>query len=114
MRDDERAALEEIHRRRAEGAEVVCVIRSHSDPQSPSEILVLDHVSPEFLRELAAEANSPTLQQRLPRPAETQATSGRLPEASDTAGGDPSYSMPAAPLRPISEPRWLDPAQTGR
>jgi hypothetical protein len=54
---EERAALAQIRRRRAEGAEVVCVIRSLSDPTAPSEILVLDRVSPAFLEQLAAEAN---------------------------------------------------------
>lgn len=52
MRDDERAALEEIQRRRAEGAEVVCVIRSRNNPQSPSEIIVIEKATPAFLQSL--------------------------------------------------------------
>lgn len=39
----------------AEHAEVVCVIRSLSDPNAKSEVVVLDRVSPEFVRQLAAE-----------------------------------------------------------
>jgi hypothetical protein len=52
---DERAALDEIRRRKAAGAEVICVIRSRSNPQAESEILVLEHASPQFLQQLAAE-----------------------------------------------------------
>lgn len=56
LSDGERAALEEIHRRRQDGAEVICVIRSRSDPRAPSEVIVLDKVSPAFLEQLVAEA----------------------------------------------------------
>ena len=55
----EQATLEEIRRRKSEGAEVVCVIRSRSNPQAPSEIIVLDNVSPAFLEQLAARARAP-------------------------------------------------------
>jgi len=55
----EQATLEEIRRRKSEGAEVVCVIRSRSNPQAPSEIIVLDNVSPAFLEQLAAETRAP-------------------------------------------------------
>ena len=49
------AALEEIHRRKAEGAEVICIVRSRSNPQAPSEVFVFDQVSPEFLARLMGE-----------------------------------------------------------
>lgn len=52
---EERDALAEIHRRRNEGAEVICVIRS-SDPQTRSEIIVLENASDDFLKQLADEA----------------------------------------------------------
>lgn len=52
---DEQAALEEIQRRRVEGAELICIIRSRTDPQARSEVLVLDKVSPGFLKQLTAE-----------------------------------------------------------
>jgi len=48
------AALEEIRRRQAEGAEVICIIRSPNDPTGKSEILRLERASPAFLRELNA------------------------------------------------------------
>lgn len=50
----ERAALDAIHKH-AEGAEVICVIRPLADPRAKSEIIVLDHASPAFLEQLAAE-----------------------------------------------------------
>jgi len=56
---EELAALEEIRERREQGAEVICVVRSRSDPHAPSEIIVLDRVSPAFLEQLAAQSRSP-------------------------------------------------------
>jgi len=51
---DEQAVLNELHAR-SEGAEVICVIRSHTDPRAKSEIVVLDRASPAFLEQLASE-----------------------------------------------------------
>jgi hypothetical protein len=51
---DEQAVLNELHVR-SEGAEVICVIRSHTDPRAKSEIVVLDRASPAFLEQLASE-----------------------------------------------------------
>jgi S1-C subfamily serine protease len=47
----EQAALEEIMRRAAD-SEVVCIIRP-KDPAGKSEVITLDHVSPEFVKALA-------------------------------------------------------------
>lgn len=52
----ERAALEEIGRRIKEGAEVVCIIRSREAPAAKSEVIMLDHASPEFVRLLSVDA----------------------------------------------------------
>jgi thiol-disulfide isomerase/thioredoxin len=52
----EQAAMDEIRRRLKEGAEVVCVIRSRRDPQSKSEVIMLDKASPAFIQQLAAES----------------------------------------------------------
>ena len=46
---EERTALEEIERRRSDDAEVICVIRSRSNPKAPSEIIVIDKASPALL-----------------------------------------------------------------
>ncbi len=54
---EEVAALEEIRRRKAEGAEVICIIRAPNDPTGKSEILRLDKASPAFLEQLASEAS---------------------------------------------------------
>jgi thiol-disulfide isomerase/thioredoxin len=54
---EETAALEAIRRRKAEGAEVICIIRSPNDPTGKSEILRLDRASNAFLQQLAAEAS---------------------------------------------------------
>jgi len=54
----EQAALDEICRRLDDGAEVICVIRSRHDPNAKSEIIMLDKVSPSFLRRLSPEAGA--------------------------------------------------------
>lgn len=51
----EQAALDEIRRNLREGSEVVVVVRPRDNPNGHSEVIVLDHVSPEFLKRLAAE-----------------------------------------------------------
>lgn len=50
----EAAALAEL-RRRGAGAEVICIVRSLSDPRAKSEIIVLDRASPAFLEQLSSE-----------------------------------------------------------
>jgi thiol-disulfide isomerase/thioredoxin len=54
----EQAALDEIRRHLKDGAEVVCVIRPRNNPQARSEVIMIDKASPEFLRQLTAEARS--------------------------------------------------------
>ncbi len=54
----EAATLEKVRRRLSEGAEVMCVIRSRTNPRAESEVIVLDQVSPEFFRQLAGESRS--------------------------------------------------------
>ena len=64
LNPSEQAAMDEIHRRLKEDAEVICVIRSRHNPQAKSEVIMLDKASPELLQQLAAEAQS--LQGRQP------------------------------------------------
>jgi hypothetical protein len=64
----EQAALEEIRRLRKEGADIVLVIRPRDNPNAKSEVLMLDHASPEFVRMVTSDA----------RP-----TSGRFPTSLD-------------------------------
>jgi len=125
LRTEEVAALEEIRRRMGEGAEVICVIRSLSDPHAPSEILVLDRASPAFLQQLAEDAGArPSPQHRAgdpadalgeqrPRPAAAQVTSVR------GGGGTPLHeSSRSLPLPDTSrsdwEPRWLESPPAGQ
>jgi thiol-disulfide isomerase/thioredoxin len=54
----EQAALDEIRRHLKDGAEIVCVVRPRNNPQARSEVIMIDKASPEFLRQLTAEARS--------------------------------------------------------
>ncbi|HET6882648.1 MAG TPA: trypsin-like peptidase domain-containing protein, partial [Pirellulales bacterium] len=56
MTPQEAATLAEVGRR-SQGAEVICIVRSLSDPRAKSEIIVLDRASPEFVKQLASETN---------------------------------------------------------
>jgi thiol-disulfide isomerase/thioredoxin len=56
---DEQAAIAAM-RDRADGSQVICIIRSSGDAKSA--IVVLDHVSDGFIERLAAESASPTAQ----------------------------------------------------
>ncbi len=51
----DQAALDEIRRLRREGAEVICIVRPRGNPNAASQVIMLNQVSPEFLRQLAAE-----------------------------------------------------------
>ncbi len=53
----ERATLSEL-RQKAQGAEVICIVRSLSDPKAKSEIIVLDRASAAFLNLLTDERQS--------------------------------------------------------
>jgi hypothetical protein len=46
---------------------VVCVVRSRQDPTAKSEVIMLDKVSPEFLRRLGAESRSVETSLETPR-----------------------------------------------
>lgn len=109
---EEEAALEEIRRRKSEGAEVVCVVRSRSNPEARSEIIVLDNVSSAFLEQLACESRTYT-------PNEQNLTSLTAPAAGRTAAGrgpamrktvlefDKTPATSARRARPSSwQPHW--------
>lgn len=55
---EERAALEEIARRRAQGYEIICVVRPTGDAVRPSEVIVLRDASPAFLAALQGTAGT--------------------------------------------------------
>ncbi|OHB70189.1 MAG: hypothetical protein A2V70_08845 [Planctomycetes bacterium RBG_13_63_9] len=87
----EQAALDEVRRRLAEGAEVIFVVRSRNHPATKSEIFTLDNASPEFLRQLAAESRPPGL----------LSTSLGVPDAKgskrDNSSGAPAWSFSRTP-----------------
>jgi hypothetical protein len=58
LTSEEAAALAEIRRRRVAGSEVICIVRSRTNPSADTEIFVLDKASPEFFKRLAAEATA--------------------------------------------------------
>ena len=51
---EERDALVEVQRRKAEGAELILIVRP-ANPQQRSEVLVLDRPSPEFMQQVTQE-----------------------------------------------------------
>ncbi len=55
LSDRERATLAEL-RNRGDGAEVICIVRSLTNPQAKSEVIVLDRASPAFLQQLSADS----------------------------------------------------------
>jgi S1-C subfamily serine protease len=99
---DERATLEEIQRRKAEGAELICIIRSRSNPQARSEVIVLDRVSPAFLKQLTAEPPHAS-----PPAAPPAKSRGSLLDRTTDTG--PTLAIPAADWRP----RWLESGYQG-
>jgi thiol-disulfide isomerase/thioredoxin len=56
----EQAALDEVRRSKKEGKEVIFIIRSRDNPNATSEVFVLDHASPEFIRQLSAHGRQET------------------------------------------------------
>ncbi len=68
LRPSEQAAWEELERSRKEGAEVVCVVRPRGNSDAKSQVIVLDHVSREFVQKLSAEGRPQerTLNERAP------------------------------------------------
>jgi hypothetical protein len=88
LSDEERDALVEIQRKKAEGAELVCIIRP-ANPQQRSEILVVDRASPEFLQQVTHETRNDN------PPQKTSLESGRH-LATD--------APPATPLPPVTLP----------
>jgi thiol-disulfide isomerase/thioredoxin len=94
LSDEERDALVEIQRRKAEGDELVCIIRP-SNPQQRSEILVVDHASPEFLQQVTQDARNDSSRQL------TSLESGHR-RALDAPSAQATSAAPVAALLPTS------------
>jgi len=96
LSDRERAALAEIQNR-SERAEVVCVIRSLDEPNSKSEIIILDSASPEFLQKLAGEQQAQAARHLTSlNVRDRQIPMIRQPAASPRPQGDNGFSNPMA------------------
>ena len=54
MSASEQAALAEVQKR-GDGAEVICIVRSLSNPQAKSEVIMLDRASSAFLQQLSSD-----------------------------------------------------------
>lgn len=99
---EEQATLEEIRRRKSQGDEVICVIRSRSAPQAASEIIVLNNVSPGFLDRLAEETRTGPRDRR-------ELTSMEISEDRPSrVGPDPTVEQSPAPRKTLLEYRSAD------
>jgi len=97
---EERAAWEEIARRRAAGYEIVCVVRPMNQPQAPSEVIVLREMSPEFLALLRQEGVKTILPREESRIDGAGAQTNVVPQLSD--------GRAAVPLVPITAQARID------
>ena len=109
----EQAALDEIRRHVKEGAEVVCIIRSRENLSAKSEVIMLDHASPEFIKQLSADARPqdkpfPTsLELRTPR---KKLLEWSAPGQSPPDGG---WRADSTPYAVKSHPTGLEPVTFG-
>jgi thiol-disulfide isomerase/thioredoxin len=97
--DEEKAAMQEIQRRQRDGAEAIVILRSRTNPNAPSEIIVLDQVSPGFIKQISSTtaSGSSSLESKghdLPADAGAMGSGRR-----DVAGNSPSRAdrLPASP-----------------
>jgi S1-C subfamily serine protease len=108
----ERAILAELQQK-SQHAEVICIVRSLSDPQAKSEIIVLDRASPAFLRQLSAERGAQD-GRRLTSSFDAAPPASGSPAANTPIQGqtqpcsaNPSLAGPGAPR--LWEPNWRVP-----
>ncbi len=52
---EEQRLLDELRRRRAEGAEIICVVRTRQSTDNRSEVFVFENASPQLVEQLGAE-----------------------------------------------------------
>jgi len=113
---EEKAAWEKVQRSRADGAELICIIRSRTDPNARSEVLVLDRVSPAFLQQLTTEATQPThastssgnLTRSKPWSTESEGQVSPSAESGTTLGHAIEATTSSATSTSDWQPRWLE------
>ena len=104
----ERATLG-VLAQKSQSAEVICIVRSLSDPRAKSEIIVLDRASPTFLKLLSAEDSAQAARHltSLRRPAAqsppTAPGANESPSASDRSGG---WGSPSSAGAAAWQPSW--------
>ena len=88
LSDSERAVLAELQNR-GDGAEVICVVRSLTNPQAKSQVIVLDRASPAFLDQLSSDRAAQDArhltslrQQQQPGPVRTSSAADQSPSRS--------------------------------
>lgn len=52
---EEQRLIDELRRHRAQGAEIVCIIRTKQSPEAQSEVFLFENASPQLVEQLAAE-----------------------------------------------------------
>ena len=52
---EEQRLVDELRRRRAEGAEILCIVRTKDSPESQSEVFLFENASPQLVQQLATE-----------------------------------------------------------
>jgi len=114
LNDDERAALHEIQRRTDAGAEVICIVRSRANPSAPSEVIVLESVSPAFVEQLTANVRSRDVTEARGAPPLARGTSepSRRPAVTPVIQTS-AQANDAAPDDGDWHPRWLQPGYQG-
>ena len=104
--EEEQAAMDEILRRHAEGAEVICVIRSRTNPQAQSEIIVVDKAPLAFRQRFAVEPQSGGNARRAEMERRVELTTVSKSAVALAAAGDRTSASPQ-PEDLQWRPRWL-------
>jgi thiol-disulfide isomerase/thioredoxin len=88
------------------GAEVVCIIRSLTDPRAKSQVVVLDRATPQFLQQLADDRRRQ--EARTTTSFETSIAE-RAPLVPPTDHATPIVASPSAQesVAPVTAPSWL-------
>jgi thiol-disulfide isomerase/thioredoxin len=110
LSDDERASLDMIARRKADGDEVICIIRSREKPAAQSEILVIDNASPAFVDAISGAG----ARRNAVGPLEKPATLATTPAVGGNRRSDPNVQPPSTADDRDWRPRWLQPGYQGQ
>jgi hypothetical protein len=102
----ERAQLVSEALQQAGAAEVICIIRSHSDPRAASRVVIINRASPKFVNYLSGEMAAQPVPTSARRPAPPEANAEPVDSSNPVVGPDPF----APPTSPAPAPRPSAPA----